>query len=101
MEQWQGSGLTAQEFASQLGVNANTLANWRYKLKRERRAAEEAKTGGGGEPVAFVEITDQLGVAASKEDRLEVVLAGGRVVRVPPAFDAATLRRLVDVLEGR
>ena len=32
---------------------------------------------------------------------LEVVLTDGRMVRVAPGFDAATLRQLLAVLEGR
>ena len=32
---------------------------------------------------------------------LEVVLTDGRTVRVAPGFDAATLRQLLAVLEGR
>jgi hypothetical protein len=31
---------------------------------------------------------------------LELVLADGRVVRVAPGFDAATLRQLLTALEG-
>jgi hypothetical protein len=38
---------------------------------------------------------------AGQASALEVVLTDGRAVRIAPGFDAATLRRLLAVLEGR
>jgi len=46
----------------------------------------------------FVEIAADHGAAAP--ERFELVLAGGRTVRVPFGFDATELVRLVQVLEG-
>jgi hypothetical protein len=37
--------------------------------------------------------------ASASHGTLEVVLGLGRVVRVPPGFDATTLRQLLAVLE--
>jgi hypothetical protein len=34
-----------------------------------------------------------------RTDTLELVLAGGRVLRVPPGFDPASLRQLLRLLE--
>jgi hypothetical protein len=36
---------------------------------------------------------------ADSRSALELLLAGGRVLRVPAGFDAATLRRLLALLE--
>jgi transposase-like protein len=91
---WRASGLTARQFALRIGVNANTLANWRWKL--------ESSAGGGDGGAAFVEVTKAvLSVADVSGGALEVVCRGGRVVRVPRDFDEATLARLLDVVEGR
>jgi hypothetical protein len=43
-------------------------------------------------------VTDPAPALASA---LELVLTDGRTVRVAPGFDAATLRQLLAVLEGR
>jgi hypothetical protein len=36
-----------------------------------------------------------------RDNRIELALKGGRVVRVSRGFDAATLDRLLDVVERR
>ena len=77
------SGESLASFAEREGLSAAKLYRWRARLS---------------EP-AFVELrpeprrTEESGV-------LEVVVGGGRVVRVPADFDADVLRRLLAVLEG-
>jgi hypothetical protein len=63
---------------------------WRRVLGR--RAAEKA---------VFVPVQVVADAARTPASALEVVLADGRAVRVAPGFDAATLRQLLAVLEGR
>lgn len=102
VRRWGKSGLTAREFAAQLGVNASTLAFWKYKLGKEQRGG--TASGSALSPVQFVEVTGAVpgGLSgAAIDERLEVVCAGGCVVRVPRSFDAETLRRLMAVLESR
>lgn len=115
VERWRDSGLSLKEFAAEIGVNANTLAGWRWRLG----------AGGGVEPrkvtpavPAFLEVVagpataGKFDARVAKEgaigavppdagDPLELVLRSGHRVHVPVLFDAATLRRVVDVLEGR
>jgi hypothetical protein len=50
---------------------------------------------------AFVPVQVVADVVPAQVSALEVVLVGGRAVRVAPGFDAATLQRLLAVLEGR
>lgn len=102
VRRWGKSGLTAREFAAQLGVNASTLAFWKYKLGKEQRGGRAPRSA--LLPVQFVEVTGAVPgghSGAATDERLEVVCTGGRVVRVPRSFDAETLRRLVTVLESR
>lgn len=95
VERWRASGLSTREFAAHIGVNANTLASWRWKLRRS--GAEEAL--GAPVPLQFVEV--RATEPAGTEAHLEVVLRHGQVVRVPRDFDETALRRLVDLLERR
>lgn len=109
VERWRDSGLTLKEYAAEIGVNANTLAGWRWRLRSDDgRDAREAPP-----PASFVEIVappepvHAVAVAApatardSDAEPFELILSGGRLVRVPVAFDGRALRRLVDALEAR
>jgi len=49
---------------------------------------------------ASTDLARFIEVQAVRDTGFEVELAGGRRVRVPSSFDAAALRRLLDVLEG-
>lgn len=106
---WKDSGLTATEFASEVGVSAHSLSWWKWRLtsqaraERPKRALARRAAQPMGEPTAtaispltFVEMT-----AAPETDRLEVVLASSVRIRVRPGFEGATLGRLLDVLEAR
>ena len=88
---WERSGLSCAAFAAREGLRAATLGWWRWALRRSAESAP-AQT-----PISFVEID---AVAASPGgEGLELVLRTGLVVRVPPGFDADTLRRVLDVAE--
>jgi hypothetical protein len=102
---WQQSGLTAERFAGREGVNPRTLTFWKWKLGHDDHHAAEAATSSrrGGERLAFVEVPQRAAAPAAMaapSAALEVV-AGGYRVGVAPGFDAATLRALLDVIEGR
>lgn len=38
VERWKDSGLTAREFAAELGINAGALSHWKYQLGKEAKA---------------------------------------------------------------
>jgi hypothetical protein len=89
---WQGSGLTARQFAARIGVNSNTLAHWKWRLAGEGETVAAA--------VSFVELrTDMASSGSGGDERLEVVCRGGRTVRVARDFDAGALMRLIEALE--
>src|SRR5512134_1141166 len=109
VERWRDSGLTLKEFAAEIGVNANTLAGWRWRLSSREAVATVASEGRGP---AFLEIVAPLEdhnadegtateAAVPDVEPLEIVLRGGHRVRVPVRFDEAALRRVVAVLEAR
>jgi transposase-like protein len=97
LARWRESGLTAEQFASEIGINAGTLKFWRYKVNKAARGTPQTRRPvkvAAPAPPAFVEVR-----AASSETRFEIDLANGRRLRVPAAFDSSALERLVAVLE--
>lgn len=110
VERWRDSGLTLKEFAAEIGVNANTLAGWRWRLGP--KVAQDERHAERGVP-AFVEVVAAPAgatrsaarapgiAAASSSEPLEVVLRSGHRIRVPAQFDPGALRRVLDALEAR
>jgi transposase-like protein len=108
---WRESGLTAKEFAGEVGVNANTLAHWAWRLDQAAagspKEATQARSTKTTPSVSFVEV-----VGAPRSDlraepdksrlyaAFELVLAGGRTLRVPVDFEAEALRRLIVAVEN-
>ena len=88
--EWRASGLSVRAFCDRRGLATPSFYHWRRVL--ERRAAEEP---------AFVPVRVEADAVPTQASALEVVLTDGRAVRIAPGFDAATLRRLLAVLEGR
>ena len=89
ISQWRASGLSVRAFCARHGLASASFYAWRRVL--ERRAAEQP---------AFVPVQVVADATPTQASALEVVLLDGRTVRVAPGFDAATLRRLLTVLEG-
>ena len=88
--EWQTSGLSVRAFCQRRGLTVASFYAWRRAL--QRRAAEKA---------TFVPVQVLPDAVQTQTSALEVLLPDGRTVRVAPGFDAATLRRLLAVLEGR
>jgi hypothetical protein len=86
--EWRASGLSVRAFCARRGLATHRFYYWRRVL--ERHAAEKA---------AFVPVQVVADVSPAPASALELVLHG-RIVRVAPGFDAATLRQLLTVLEG-
>ena len=77
------SGESLAALAKREGLSAERLYRWRRKLTKQ----------------AFVEI-ERKPVAIDGGGVLEVVVASGRVVRVPADFEARALQRLLAVQEA-
>jgi hypothetical protein len=89
IQQWQASGLSVRAFCARYRLAQASFYAWRRQLRQRQRHVTDFV------PVRVL-ATPEL---AAEQQVLEVVLAGGRRLRVPPGFDAAALRRLVAVLE--
>jgi hypothetical protein len=99
VQRWIDSGLTAQEFSAEVGVNLHTLRQWKHKLEGpvdgERRSLTPKTKR------SFVEIAPVVLRADGAAESFELVLWSGMRVRVPPRFDAPSLKALIAALEGR
>lgn len=102
---WRQSGLSQREFCRRAGLSLSTLQWWLYhpvaKQRRQRCQTE------GRSPFALVQLTEEpsaAGATTSLSAGVMVTLNNGRQVMgvtVTPGFDAATLRAVLAVLEGR
>jgi hypothetical protein len=88
--EWRASGMSVRAFCARRGLATPSFYAWRRTL--EQRAAEKA---------AFVPVQVVADAPPAQASALELVLADGRIVRVATGFDAATLRQVLAVLEGR
>jgi len=85
---WRTSGLSVRAFCERRSLSEAHFYRWRRIL--QERATDRA---------AFVPVQLALADLAAPSGGVELVLTGGRTVRVAPGFDAPTLRRLLAVLE--
>ena len=113
VKRWSESGLSAKEFAAQVGVNPHSLRSWRQRLRTKSALKDVSKsnmlqyTTVRNNNYGFVEI-----VAPEMESRpsihaqhstepLELILESGIRIRIPTHFDADSLKRIVNILESR
>ena len=88
--EYEASGLTRQAFCAGRGLSVAALDKYR---RQYRAVAVEAGVG----RLVAVEVTS--GAASKRSGALWVELANGRRIGVGSGFDAATLERLLAVLE--
>ena len=88
LAEWRSSGLSVRQFCERRRLSEPNFYAWRRALAR-REALRPA----------FVPVKVVGDEGAKAGDLLELVLTGGRRVRVPVGFDTATLQRLLAALE--
>ena len=101
---WQDSGLAVTTFCQQRQLQLQSFFRWRKLLTQRDQTAPSAETTapsapGAAEAPAFVPVRLRSRPGDPAQHPFEVVLAGGRLLRVAGAFDPAALRQLLDVLE--
>jgi hypothetical protein len=97
VERWRESGLSADQFAAELGINAGTLRFWQYKLgkaKRMETGAERPTKNATPAVPTFVEVR-----SGNNDARFELELGNGWRIRVPAGFDPKALEQLLAVLD--
>jgi hypothetical protein len=91
LEAWQGSGQTLTAFAQMHDIHPERLGRW-HRLLRATHADG---------PVGFHPVRVRRSEPRSGQgEKIEVVLAGKRCIRVPHGFDVEDLRRLLAVLDA-
>jgi hypothetical protein len=99
---WKDSGLTAKEFAGELGINPRSLTFWKWqlgKLSEPPAKSPEAsvKKNGRRSPTRTLPLIELARSTAPMPFELE--LSGGRRLAIAAAFDPDALRRLLAVLD--
>lgn len=83
------SGQSIQEFCHSEGVSSPAFYSWRKRLR-----------SANGKPRSqFLPVQVLTEAAESAPGRIEIVLDGGKRVRVEPGFDEQSLRSVLAVLE--
>jgi hypothetical protein len=102
VRRWRRSGQTARAFAQSAGINAGTLAYWAWRLKREptgrhggKAKRRRRRSGASLQDTSFVELI----VDRQEDARFLLELGDGRRLRIPAAFDADALKRLLTALQ--
>ena len=92
------SGMSIREFCSQRKLKESQFYRWQRKL-RERRTERTLRRRGGqkakGQAASFALVSDQPG---QLDAGIELVLAGGRRVRISQGVDEETLRTVLSAV---
>jgi transposase len=84
---WKNSGLSVRAFCARHQITQASFYAWRREL-HQRDAA-----------TTFVPVRVVTDDQPTSSTPIEILLAGGRSVRITPGFDPATLRQLLVVLQ--
>jgi transposase len=93
VRQWRGSGLSVRAYCEEQGLSEPSFYTWRRTLADRDAAAVRFV------PVQVTPEPTPTTTTAGSAGALELVLGGGRRLRVGPGFDGPTLTRLLALLE--
>src|SRR5689334_2935172 len=93
VERWERSGLSAEKFARREGYNPKQLYWWRWKLRAD--GPSQPSPSPTTEPPRFLSVHVVADASPAVTEPIEIALPNGRVVRVRPGFDPATLERVL------
>src|SRR5262245_17917398 len=105
LRRWRRSGLTVRDFCYEHDLAEPSFYAWRRIIAerdqqaRHRRTAQRVRKSQANDTPAFVPVRVLPAATPLSPPPLEVVLAPGRLVRVPAGFDPLTLRQVLAVLE--
>ena len=97
VRRWKRGGLTARQFAEQMGLNHKTLLWWSWQLRREAKGGDKASEQ--TKLVRFIDFTETVSRDKTVVDETVLHLEISDVlVKVPVGFDEQTLRRVLLVI---
>ena len=85
---WKNSGLSVRAFCARHHITQPSFYAWRRELQQRDAAT-----------TTFVPVQVVTDDQPASSTAIEILLAGGRSVRITPGFDPATLRQLLAVLQ--
>ncbi len=88
LQQWQGSGLTVRAFCTLHRLPEHRFYAWRKQLRQRHTP-----------PAPFLPVHVLAEPTPEPAHPIELVLGGGRRLRIAAGFDPGTLRQLLTVLE--
>ena len=89
------SGMSIREFCRRRRLKESRFYWWQRRLKMGRQGGTVSKPGGNGGPASFALVSEE----ASMEAGIELVLGGGRSLRIRKGVDEETLRSVRAALE--
>jgi hypothetical protein len=100
---WRRSGQSVRAYCAAKGLSEPSFYAWRRVLDQRARGAKSVPGGGRTASAVLTEGSPWIPVRLVEDTTpattVEVVLRGGRVVRVAAGFSAQTLREVVAALE--
>ena|ERR1041384_7012351 len=96
---WRDSGLSADEFAAEIGVNAGTLRQWKYTLNREERERVGRKVVVDAASFVEVQTAQRTTGGEGGGSMFQLELGRERRLHIGSDFDAGALERLLSLLE--
>jgi hypothetical protein len=91
------SGISIREFCRRHRLRESQFYWWQRRLKVPRREAGSGpRPGVNGTPASFALVSEEAG---AMDAGIELVLSGGRRLRVTKGVDEATLRTVLAALE--
>ncbi|HEV3026691.1 MAG TPA: hypothetical protein VG457_03920, partial [Planctomycetota bacterium] len=101
LEEWRRSGLDAADFCRDRRLAVSALQHWKKEIQArdQRRSAQRAAEEASRQSMRLLSVRVVESQPAASPGALEVVLRGGRLVRLLGDFDPAILRKLLLALE--
>jgi hypothetical protein len=101
LEEWRRSGLEARDFCRDRRLAVSALKHWKKEIQArdQRRSAQRAAKEASRQSMRLLPVRIVESQPAAAPGALEIVLRGGRLVRLLGDFDPAMLRKLVLALE--
>jgi transposase-like protein len=90
------SGVSIREFCRRRKLKEGQFYWWQRRLSMSRRSAEAGRKRRPGGPASFALVSEERG---ANDAGIELVLAGGRRLRIARGVDEATLRAVLAAVE--
>ena len=87
---YRGSGLSAWKYAEQVGINYWGLKRW---------LAESSRGEGAESKPRLVPVRVKAVASAGSEDRIEIVLGNGTMLKVPAAMSTGRIKEVIQAVQ--